>query len=329
MLLQVGISVPAVLTADVMEVDYNSPELITALMQLLAPPQQLYLLLPTRMHLSDVPSTSSSASEQPTVASTSKENSKATATLLPTLAQESYTPPLTTWKAVKQHFSAKEKGKGKAKEPEPLTAANEQIAHLLQQLHEAGVPEDVGADILDNPIFQLTLAQVLNELDVVQFQRDKACADLFHAVFRKGKRIATPPNSPEVKKTCTKPSVFGEGFSTQMAPLVPYDDIIPAGNDQRTDKCPDFKAALSSAGPSKPVAAKVKLPKPAATKKGTSKPSTKKAGTGQSSAMVIEADNSMVVTTTIAFLANVPQEAEAGIIEFLKSRTYVMPGMLP
>ncbi|KAG5338614.1 hypothetical protein C0989_006813 [Termitomyces sp. Mn162] len=147
---------------------------------------------------------------------------------------------------VKQCFSAKEKGMGKVKEPEPLTAMSEQITHLLQQLHEAGVPEDVSANILNNP-------------------RDEAHADLFHSALGKEKQIATPPNPPEVKKAHTKPFVFVKGSSIQRALLMPYDDMVPADDDQRMDEHPDFKAALSSAGPSKPVAAKVKPPKPAAT----------------------------------------------------------------
>ncbi|KNZ80343.1 hypothetical protein J132_06324 [Termitomyces sp. J132] len=211
---------------------------------------------------------------------------------------------------IKQCFPAKKKGKGKAKEPEPLTAMDEQIAHLLQWLHESRVPEDVGADILDNPVVQLALAQVLNELNV-------------------RKRVATPPNPPEAKKVCIDPSVFVKGSSTQRAPLMPYDDIVPASDDYRMDKHPDFKVASSSAGPSKPVAAKVKLPKPAVTKDGMSKPSMKKAGTRQSSAIVTEADNSTVVAMTIAFLANVSQGAEADVIKVLELRISVMPGMLP
>ncbi|KNZ78011.1 hypothetical protein J132_02654 [Termitomyces sp. J132] len=68
---------------------------------------------------------------------------------------------------VKQHFSAKEKGKGKAKEPTPSMKADEQITHLLQQLHNAGVSEDIEADILKDLVVQLALSQVLNELEVI------------------------------------------------------------------------------------------------------------------------------------------------------------------
>ncbi|KAG5353041.1 hypothetical protein C0989_010847 [Termitomyces sp. Mn162] len=68
---------------------------------------------------------------------------------------------------VEQYFSVKEKIKGKAKEPEPSTAMDEQLAHLLQQLHKARVPENIGADVFDNSVVQLALAQVLNELDIV------------------------------------------------------------------------------------------------------------------------------------------------------------------
>ncbi|KAG5337584.1 hypothetical protein C0989_009269 [Termitomyces sp. Mn162] len=212
---------------------------------------------------------------------------------------------------VEQCFSAKKKGKGKAKEPEPSFAVDEQIAHLLQQLHEARAPEDIGADVLNNP-------------------RDEAHADIFLSALEKGKWIATLPNLPEAKKACTEPSVFVKGFLTQRAPLVPYNGRVPAGDDQRMDKCSDFKVASSLAGPSKLVVAKAKLPKPAATKEGMSKPSTKKAGTRQAAAMVTEADNSTVISMQIAFPANVFQGAEAGvIIKVLKSRTYVMPGVLP
>ncbi|KAG5351652.1 hypothetical protein C0989_005424 [Termitomyces sp. Mn162] len=89
---------------------------------------------------------------------TNKGKEKATAMSPPTLAQGSSTLLLTAWKIVKQCFSTMEKGKGKAKEPEPSIAADEQIAHLLQWLHEAGVLEDVRADVLNNPVVQLALA---------------------------------------------------------------------------------------------------------------------------------------------------------------------------
>ncbi|KAG5732776.1 hypothetical protein E4T56_gene2844 [Termitomyces sp. T112] len=147
--------------------------------------------------------------------------------------------------------------------------------------------------------------------------------------LEKGKHVATPSNPPEAKKACTEPSVFVEGSSTQRAPLVPYDDVVPAGDDRRMDKHPDFKVASSTAGPLKPMAAQAKQPKPAATNEGTSRPSTKRAGTVQPAIMSTEADNSMVIATPIAFLANVPQGSEAGMIEVLKLRTYVMPGVLP
>ncbi|KAG5348998.1 hypothetical protein C0989_006642 [Termitomyces sp. Mn162] len=165
---QVGILVPAALSAEVMEVGDKGSELITALMQSLAPPWWSYLPLPTGVHPSDVPSSLLSVLEQPAAASTSKEKGKATAMLLATPAQGSSTSSLTACKTIKQCFSVKEKGKGKAKELKPSTIMDEQIALLLQQLHKAGVPEDIGADILKNPVVQLALAQVLNELDIVQ-----------------------------------------------------------------------------------------------------------------------------------------------------------------
>ncbi|KAG5351897.1 hypothetical protein C0989_004618 [Termitomyces sp. Mn162] len=130
---------------------------------------------------------------------------------------------------VKQCFSAKEKGKGKAKEPEPLIAVDEQIAHLLQWLYEAGVPENIRADILNNSAVQLALAQVLNKLDIVCNQRNKAQTDLFHSALKR-KQVASPLQPPEAKKACMEPSVFVKGSSTQRAPLVPYDNDVLAGD---------------------------------------------------------------------------------------------------
>ncbi|KNZ73142.1 hypothetical protein J132_00977 [Termitomyces sp. J132] len=109
---------------------------------------------------------------------------------------------------------------------------------------------------------------------------------------------------------------------------MPYDNIVPAGDDQVMDKHPDFKVALSSAGPSKSVAAQVKLSKLAATKEGVVKSFTKWAGTAKPAVVLIEADNFVVIATLIAFPVNVLQESEAGMIEVLKLRTYVMPGAL-
>ncbi|KNZ73985.1 hypothetical protein J132_08879 [Termitomyces sp. J132] len=205
---------------------------------------------------------------------------------------------------------------------------DEQIAYLLQQLHKAGIPEDISADILNNSVVQLALAQVLNKLDIVCNQRDEAHADLFQSALEKGKHVASPPNPPEAKKACTKPSVFVKGSSTQRALLMPHDDVVPAGDDQKMDEHPDFKEASSTAGPSKPVAALVRPPKPAAISERSSKPSTKWAGTVKPAVVPAEADNSVVIVTPIAFVANVLQGAEAGMIEVHKSRTYVMPSAL-
>ncbi|KAG5332542.1 hypothetical protein C0989_006973, partial [Termitomyces sp. Mn162] len=238
------------------------------------------------------------------------------------------TPSSTTWMIVKQCFSAKEKGKGKTKEPEPSTAVDEQIAHLLQQFHESRVPEDVGADIFNNLIVQLALAQVLNELDIVCNQRDEAQTDFFHLVLEKGKLHASPSQLPEVKKACTEPSVFVKESSTQRAPPVPYGNDVPAGNDQRMDEHPDLKASLSTTGPSSPVAAKARLPNPAADNAGLSRSTTTKAGTAKPAVTPVVADDLVVVATPIAFPANVPQGSEAGMIEVLKPRTYIIPSGL-
>ncbi|KAG5341541.1 hypothetical protein C0989_009614 [Termitomyces sp. Mn162] len=87
-----------------------------------------------------------------------KGKGKATVMLPSILAKESDSSLLTNWKMVKQHFSTKKKSKGKAKEPKLSTSVDEQSTQLLQQLHNARVPEDVGADILENPVVQLALS---------------------------------------------------------------------------------------------------------------------------------------------------------------------------
>ncbi|KAG5349921.1 hypothetical protein C0989_001256 [Termitomyces sp. Mn162] len=106
---QVGILNPAALLAEVMEVDDEGPE----------------------AHPSDMPSSLSSALGKPEATLTSKGKGKVTATSPSAPAQESITSSLTTWNVVKQDFSVQENGKGKVKEPKPLTAIDEQIAHLL------------------------------------------------------------------------------------------------------------------------------------------------------------------------------------------------------
>ncbi|KNZ76630.1 hypothetical protein J132_09375 [Termitomyces sp. J132] len=242
-------------------------------------------------------------------ASASKGKGKATASLPLTPAQGSGTLLLTAWKTVEQCFSAKEKGKGKAKEPEPSTVADEQLAHLFQWLHEARVPEDIGADILNNPVVQLTLSQVLDKLDI-------------------GKQVTFPPQPPEAKKAHTEPSVFVKGSLTQRVPLLPYDDDMPASDDWRMDEYPDFEMSPSTAGPLKLAVAKAGPPKPAAAKAGLSRPATVKAGSAKPATTLLVAANSMVIATPIVFLANVPQESEVGMIKVLKPRTYNIPTSL-
>ncbi|KAG5719738.1 hypothetical protein E4T56_gene18556 [Termitomyces sp. T112] len=169
-------------------------------------------------------------------------------------------------------------------------------------LYNARVPKDIGANVFDNPIVQLALAQVLNKLDIVGNQRDEA---------------SFPPQLPKAKKAHTKPSVFFEGALTQRAPLVPYDDI-PAGDDQLMEKHPDFRMPQFTAGSSRLAPAKAGLSRPATAKAGSTEPATIK----------VQADNSAVLTTPLAFSTNVPQGSEAGVIEVLESRTYTFPTAL-
>ena len=73
-----------------------------------------------------------------------------------------------------------------------MTKSDKQMAHLLQCLHNAGVPEDIGLDVLQDPVVQIVFNQVLNELDIVTTQRNEACKDLYQTAMGRGKQIASP-----------------------------------------------------------------------------------------------------------------------------------------
>ena len=61
----------------------------------------------------------------------------------------------------------------------------------LQCLHDADVLEDVGIDVLQDPIVQIAFTQVLNELDIVMTQQDEAYKDLYCVTMRRGKQTAS------------------------------------------------------------------------------------------------------------------------------------------
>ena len=69
--------------------------------------------------------------------------------------------------AYKGHISnapkSKSKEKEKAREPSQSVESNEQLACLLQHLQNAGVLEDIGIDVLQDPVVQIAFNQVLNE----------------------------------------------------------------------------------------------------------------------------------------------------------------------
>ena len=74
---------------------------------------------------------------------------------------------------------SKSKGKEKAREPSLNVESNKQLAHLLQCLHNAGVPEDVRINILQDLVVQIAFNQVLYELDIVTMQCNEACKNLY------------------------------------------------------------------------------------------------------------------------------------------------------
>ncbi|KAG6886705.1 hypothetical protein C0995_005750 [Termitomyces sp. Mi166 len=67
----------------------------------------------------------------------------------------------------KEHpcWLAKKKGKGKAKDSEPSVMADEEVASLLQHLHDTEVPEEVYNELLNSQLVQLAFIQLLDELD--------------------------------------------------------------------------------------------------------------------------------------------------------------------
>ncbi|KAG5349300.1 hypothetical protein C0989_004766 [Termitomyces sp. Mn162] len=133
-----------------------------------------------------------------------------------------------------------------------------------------------------------------------------------------------PESLLEAKKAHMEPSVFVEGSVTQRVPLVPYDEV-PAGDDQRMDKYPDFKVSLSITGPTTLVAAKVGPPKLAVAKAGPSRSTTAKAGTAKPATTPVVAANPVVIATPVAFPNDVMQGSEVGMIEVLKPMTYMIP----
>ena len=53
-------------------------------------------------------------------------------------------------------------------------------------MHNAGVPKDIGLNILQDPVVQIAFNQVLNELDIVTTQCNEAHKDLYNAIIVRG-----------------------------------------------------------------------------------------------------------------------------------------------
>ncbi|KAG6860333.1 hypothetical protein C0995_012567 [Termitomyces sp. Mi166 len=86
----------------------------------------------------------------------------------------------------KSQAVTRSKGKKKEKEQESSAAADEQLAVLFQHLHDAGVPEEVNREVLENSVAQLVFAQVLNTLNTTCQQRDEApCRPLLLGIWNK------------------------------------------------------------------------------------------------------------------------------------------------
>ena len=70
--------------------------------------------------------------------------------------------------------------------------SDEQLAHLLQHLHNTGVPEDIRINVLKDPVVQIAFNQVLNELEIMKKQCDEAHKDLYCAALEVWKITASP-----------------------------------------------------------------------------------------------------------------------------------------
>ncbi|KAG6905147.1 hypothetical protein DXG01_004548 [Tephrocybe rancida] len=126
-----------------------------------------------------------------------------------------------------------DKGKGKAKEIVTSSSEDEQVVVLLQCMYNAGVPEHVTAAVLSEPLVQLAVAHLLDELELAHCQCDDARSHLFQFASSSWKREASPPTTlPQPKKAClTEPtevvgSTSQEGVSHVREQPLPYKEVV-------------------------------------------------------------------------------------------------------
>ncbi|KAG6900128.1 hypothetical protein C0995_004210 [Termitomyces sp. Mi166 len=195
-------------------------------------------------------------------------------------------------------WSAKEKGKGKAKDPEPSAMADEEVTSLLQCFHNARVPEEIHDELLDSHLVQLAFIQLLNELDTTGQQHNEACAALFWQASGKSKNAITLPTAPGLKKACYQvPSLCLKASQpSARGPVLPYSEKEVLRDDD--DKAMDLHPDLIRVHEPEPALGTVSCDPEVA--KETAKP-------------IINMKS--VATETIAFPHNVPQSMDKGSIQ--------------
>ncbi|KAG6916165.1 hypothetical protein DXG01_008179 [Tephrocybe rancida] len=206
-----------------------------------------------------------------------------------------------------------DKGKGKAKEVVTSSSEDEQVAVLLQCMYNVGVPEHVTAAVLSEPLVQLAVAHLLDELELAHHQRDDAQSQLFQFASSLQKREASPPTTPPQPKKArpTEPTeVVGltsqEGVSHVREQPLPYKEVVapmaePMQVDTPTHQEQD--SALSDADP---------VDEPAKKKKN------RKSKVEVPSATVL-----------VHFEANVPHPSDEGDDHLYKSTVYKLRLVYP
>ncbi|KAG6914096.1 hypothetical protein DXG01_002453 [Tephrocybe rancida] len=126
-----------------------------------------------------------------------------------------------------------DKGKGKAKEVVTSSLEDEQVAILLQRMYNAGVPEHVTAVVLSEPLVQLAVAHLLDELELAHCQCDDTRSQLFQFSSSSWKQEASPPTTPPQPKKArlTEPtevvgSTSQEGVSHVREQPLPYEEVV-------------------------------------------------------------------------------------------------------
>ncbi|KAG6914729.1 hypothetical protein DXG01_015740 [Tephrocybe rancida] len=205
-----------------------------------------------------------------------------------------------------------DKGKGKAKENGTSSSEDEQVAVLLQCMYNAGVPEHVTAAVLSEPLVQLAVAHLLDELELAHHQHDDARSWLFQFTSSSQKREALPPTTlPQPKKAHpTEPtevveSTSQEGVSHVREQPLPYKDVVALTAEPMQVDVPTHQEQDSAFSDADPVD---ELAKKKNRKSKVEVPSA---------------------TVPVRFEANVPHPSDKGDVHLYKSTVYKLRLVYP